>query len=63
MEAKAALQRADESVKQGRAIMAFTIVTIFFVSPTACYLCVLGLVSLTFFLPSFLSASSRPSLV
>ncbi|RYP20955.1 hypothetical protein DL765_002492 [Monosporascus sp. GIB2] len=30
VEAKAALQRADESVKQGRAIMAFTIVTIFF---------------------------------
>ncbi|RYP42040.1 hypothetical protein DL767_000552 [Monosporascus sp. MG133] len=30
LEAKAALQRADESVKQGRAIMAFTIVTIFF---------------------------------
>jgi hypothetical protein len=32
IEAKAALARADESVKQGRAIMAFTIVTIFFVS-------------------------------
>ena len=31
VEAKAALRRADESVKQGRAIMAFTIVTIFFV--------------------------------
>ncbi|RYP46241.1 hypothetical protein DL768_007508 [Monosporascus sp. mg162] len=30
VEAKAALQRADESVRQGRAIMAFTIVTIFF---------------------------------
>ncbi|KAK8071235.1 hypothetical protein PG997_011438 [Apiospora hydei] len=30
VEAKAALQRAEESVKQGRAIMAFTIVTIFF---------------------------------
>ncbi|KAF8849052.1 hypothetical protein BDZ45DRAFT_753177 [Acephala macrosclerotiorum] len=30
IEAKAALARADESVKQGRAIMAFTIVTIFF---------------------------------
>ncbi len=28
VEAKAALRRADESVKQGRAIMAFTIVTI-----------------------------------
>jgi len=32
VEAKAALQRAEESVKQGRAIMAFTIVTIFFAS-------------------------------
>jgi len=32
VEAKAALRRADESVKQGRAIMAFTLVTIFFVS-------------------------------
>jgi len=32
MEAKAAKQRADESIKQGRAIVAFTIVTIFFVS-------------------------------
>jgi len=32
VEAKAALKRADESVKQGRAIMAFTLVTIFFVS-------------------------------
>ncbi|KAI0009457.1 hypothetical protein F4779DRAFT_617633 [Xylariaceae sp. FL0662B] len=30
VEAKASLQRADESVKQGRAIMAFTVVTIFF---------------------------------
>lgn len=30
IEAKAALARADESVKQGRAIMAFTLVTIFF---------------------------------
>ncbi|PVH86274.1 hypothetical protein DL98DRAFT_11413 [Cadophora sp. DSE1049] len=30
IEAKAALRRADESVKQGRAIMAFTLVTIFF---------------------------------
>ncbi|KAK8099527.1 uncharacterized protein PG998_012768, partial [Apiospora kogelbergensis] len=30
VEAKAALRRAEESVKQGRAIMAFTIVTIFF---------------------------------
>ncbi|KAK0619465.1 hypothetical protein B0T14DRAFT_208799 [Immersiella caudata] len=30
VEAKAALKRADESVKQGRAIMAFTLVTIFF---------------------------------
>ena len=33
VEAKAAIRRADESVRQGRAIMAFTIVTIFFVSP------------------------------
>jgi len=33
VEAKAALTRAEESVRQGRAIMAFTIVTIFFVSP------------------------------
>jgi hypothetical protein len=32
VEAKAALRRADESVKQGRAIMAFALVTIFFVS-------------------------------
>ncbi|KAK7917394.1 hypothetical protein PG985_011002 [Apiospora marii] len=32
VEAKAALERAEESVKQGRAIMAFTIVTIFFAS-------------------------------
>ncbi|KAJ8108601.1 hypothetical protein ONZ43_g6374 [Nemania bipapillata] len=32
VEAKAALRRADESVKQGRAIMAFTLVTIFFVN-------------------------------
>ncbi|KAK7947036.1 CorA-like Mg2+ transporter protein [Apiospora aurea] len=30
VEAKAALERAGESVKQGRAIMAFTIITIFF---------------------------------
>ncbi|KAK7974435.1 hypothetical protein PG989_016283 [Apiospora arundinis] len=30
VEAKAALHRAEESVKQGRAIMAFTVVTIFF---------------------------------
>ncbi|KAI3320523.1 hypothetical protein HD806DRAFT_538359 [Xylariaceae sp. AK1471] len=30
VEAKAALRRADESVKQGRAIMAFTLATIFF---------------------------------
>ncbi|KAI9150693.1 hypothetical protein HJFPF1_10469 [Paramyrothecium foliicola] len=30
VEAKAALLRADESIKQGRAIMAFTLVTIFF---------------------------------
>ncbi|KAI1743826.1 hypothetical protein F4680DRAFT_407618 [Xylaria scruposa] len=30
VEAKAALRRADESIKQGRAIMAFTLVTIFF---------------------------------
>lgn len=30
IEAKAALARADESVRQGRAIMAFTLVTIFF---------------------------------
>jgi hypothetical protein len=32
MEAKAAKLRADETIKQGRAIVAFTIVTIFFVS-------------------------------
>ncbi|PNP51118.1 hypothetical protein THARTR1_08180 [Trichoderma harzianum] len=32
VEARIALERADESVQQGRAIMAFTIVTIFFVS-------------------------------
>ena len=32
VEAKAALKRADESVKQGRAIMAFTIITMVFVS-------------------------------
>jgi hypothetical protein len=32
VEAQAALERADESVRQGRAIMAFTMVTIFFVS-------------------------------
>jgi hypothetical protein len=31
-ESRAALQQGEESVKQGRAIMAFTIVTIFFVS-------------------------------
>lgn len=31
-EAKAALKRAEESIRQGRTIMAFTIVTIFFVS-------------------------------
>ncbi|KAL7782785.1 hypothetical protein V8C37DRAFT_415420 [Trichoderma ceciliae] len=31
VEARAALQQGEESVKQGRAIMAFTIVTIFFV--------------------------------
>lgn len=31
VQAKAALRRADESVKQGRSIMAFTVVTIFFV--------------------------------
>ncbi|KAI1080443.1 hypothetical protein F5B20DRAFT_580109 [Whalleya microplaca] len=30
VEAKASLERADESIKQGRAIMAFTVVTIFF---------------------------------
>ncbi|KAM7183911.1 hypothetical protein V8F20_012434 [Naviculisporaceae sp. PSN 640] len=30
VQAKAALRRADESVKQGRSIMAFTVVTIFF---------------------------------
>ncbi|KAK8004927.1 hypothetical protein PG990_010964 [Apiospora arundinis] len=30
VEAKAALQRAEESVKQGRAVMVFTVVTIFF---------------------------------
>ncbi|KAI1117386.1 hypothetical protein F5Y14DRAFT_404244 [Nemania sp. NC0429] len=33
VEAKAASRRADESVKQGRAIMAFTLVTIFFLPP------------------------------
>lgn len=32
VEARAALQQGEESVRQGRAIMAFTIVTIFFVS-------------------------------
>lgn len=32
VEARAALQQGEESVNQGRAIMAFTIVTIFFVS-------------------------------
>jgi hypothetical protein len=31
VEAKAALIRADESVRQGRAIIAFTVVTICFV--------------------------------
>jgi hypothetical protein len=37
IEAKAALARADESVKQGRAIMAFTLVTIFFVGSRALF--------------------------
>ena len=67
VEAKAALRRADESVKQGRAIMAFTIVTIFFVG-------VHPLPFLSFFirdsgeipnfrlfLPSYLSVSLPPS--
>ena len=31
LEAKAAKTRADESIKQGRSIIAFTVVTIFFV--------------------------------
>lgn len=34
VEAKAALDRADQSVEQGKAIMAFTIITIIFVSET-----------------------------
>lgn len=32
IEAKAAIRRADESVLQGRSIVVFTVVTIFFVS-------------------------------
>lgn len=32
VEAKAAIERADQSVEQGKAIMAFTIMTIIFVS-------------------------------
>lgn len=32
IEAKAAIRRADESVVQGRSIVVFTVVTIFFVS-------------------------------
>jgi len=32
IEAKAAIKRADEAVLQGRSIIVFTIVTIFFVS-------------------------------
>ena len=32
VEAKAAIRRADESVLQGRSIVVFTVVTIFFVS-------------------------------
>jgi hypothetical protein len=32
IEAKAAIRRADESVIQGRSIVVFTVVTIFFVS-------------------------------
>jgi hypothetical protein len=32
IEAKAAIKRADESVMQGRSIVVFTVVTIFFVS-------------------------------
>ena len=31
IEAKAAIQRADETVLQGRSIVVFTVVTIFFV--------------------------------
>lgn len=59
IEAKAALRRADESVKQGRAIMAFTLVTIFFVSNSLQD--VLSRTQLT--LPiSSLWASSLPSL-
>ena len=34
IEAKAAIRRADESVVQGRSIVVFTVVTIFFVSQT-----------------------------
>jgi len=32
IEARAAIRRADESVTQGRSIIVFTVVTIFFVS-------------------------------
>lgn len=35
IEAKAAIRRADESVLQGRSIVVFTVVTIFFVSDWA----------------------------
>jgi len=38
IEAKAAIRRADESVLQGRSIVVFTVVTIFFVSYT--FLCI-----------------------
>lgn len=34
IEAQAAIRRADESVLQGRSIVVFTVVTIFFVSST-----------------------------
>ena len=35
IEARAAIRRADESVTQGRSIIVFTVVTIFFVSDPA----------------------------
>lgn len=34
IEAKAAIRRADETVLQGRSIVVFTVVTIFFVGPS-----------------------------
>jgi hypothetical protein len=37
IEAKAAIRRADESVTQGRYIVVFTVVTIFFVSQPSYY--------------------------